>query len=179
MSPRERVARLRQALRQLAEEAEPELMERYRLRFPPRERMGLYRRFRVAVGRVLRDLGLRRTRPPEPWLATLRHLDGSEQAKPFLIWALGADRDTLRSACPAFAAALPEFVPVLVTDVADFAFFSRLGWLVEYVPALSAPAERYAERKRRYIAWRYRDLPALPLSIGLEQGLDMRELLID
>jgi hypothetical protein len=179
MSPRTRVAQLRQALRELAEEAEPELPERYSLRFPPRERMSLYRRFRVAVGRVLRDLGLRRTRPPEPWLPSLRHLDGSDGAKPFLIWALDADRDTLRSACPAFAAALPEFVPVLVTDVADFAFFSRLGWLVEYVPALSAPAGRYAERKRRYLAWRYRDLPALPLSIGLEQDIEIKELLVD
>jgi hypothetical protein len=62
---------------------------------------------------------------------------------------------------------LPGFVPVLVTNVADFAFFSRLGWLVEYVPALSAPAGGYAERKQRHLAWRYRDAPALPVSAGL------------
>jgi hypothetical protein len=44
------------------------------------------------------------------------------------------------------------YAPVLITDVAEFAFFSRLGWLVEYVPKLSAPAEAYAARKLRYLA---------------------------
>jgi hypothetical protein len=62
---------------------------------------------------------------------------------------------------------IPRFVPILVTDVPDFAFFSRLGWLVEYVPTLAPPAGDYAERKRRYLAWRYRDAPALPASAGL------------
>jgi hypothetical protein len=68
-------------------------------------------------------------------------------------------------------------VPVLVTDVADFAFFSRLGWLVEYVPALSTPADDYGERKRRYLAWRYRDAPALPVSAGLAEFAQVQELL--
>lgn len=109
----------------------------------------------------------------------MRHLDGSDEAKPFLVWALGADRDSLRVACRGFAAAWPDFVPVLVTDVADFAFFSRLGWLVEYVPVLPAPAARYLERKRRYLAWRYRDLPALPVSAGFSRADEIKELLIE
>lgn len=182
MSLTTEVAELRRELEWLADEAEVELMERYALRFPPRERRSLYRRFRMALGRVLRELGLRRTPPPEPWLPGLRHLDRSDEGRPFLIWALGTDRDTLRAACRRFEtlhAELPDFVPVLVTDVADFGFFSRLGWLVEYVPALSAPAAGYAERKRRYLAWRYRGVQALPVSVGLAQRTQIKELLID
>jgi hypothetical protein len=68
-----------------------------------------------------------------------------------------------------------------VTNVADFSFFSRLGWLVEYLPALSSPADGYAERKKRYLAWRYRDAPILPVSagLGLEEGMPIEELLVD
>jgi hypothetical protein len=87
-----------------------------------------------------------------------------------VIWAFGMDRDTLRAACrglETLTSTLPGFVPILITDVRDFAFFSRLGWLVEYVPTLSAPASAYAERKRRYLAWRYRDVPAVHASAGL------------
>ena len=67
------------------------------------------------------------------------------------------DRDRLRGACKRIRElqhGSPGWAPVLVTDVADFAFFSRLNWLVEYVPTLSAPADGYFERKLRYLAWR-------------------------
>jgi hypothetical protein len=182
MSLRAEIAALRQDLERLSGEAEIDLAGRYALRFPPRGRMSVYRRLRMAVGRILRTLRLRRTPPPEPWLPGLRHVEHSDEARPLVIWALGIDRDTLRAACRNFKtlqAALPDFAPVLVTDVADFAFFSRLGWLVEYVPALSAPADGYAERKRRYLAWRYRDAPALPVSVALKQGLRIEELMLD
>jgi hypothetical protein len=53
---------------------------------------------------------------------------------------------------------------VLVTDVADFAFFSRLGWLVEYLPKLSGEGQAYELRKARFIAKLYRDAPALPVN---------------
>jgi hypothetical protein len=161
---------LRQQLAQWVSEADIELARRYALRPVQSETMSLYRRLRRAVGRILRELGLRRTPPPEPWLQGLNHVEYSDGARPLVIWGLGMDCDTLRAACRNFKmlqAAAPEFVPVLVTDVADFAFFSRLGWLVEYVPTLSAPAGGYAARKRRYLAWRYRDAPALPVSAGL------------
>lgn len=163
---------LRRRLVELSGEAESGLARRYALRPLPGERPSVYRRFRKALGRTLRRLGLRPVQPLEPWLPGLKHVEESGQAKPFLIWALETDRDALRAACRGFEtlqAALPGWVPVLVTDVADFAFFSRLGWLVEYVPALSEPADRYAARKRRYLAWRYRDAPALPVSAGLTE----------
>jgi hypothetical protein len=161
---------LRQQLARLAAEADTDLARRYALRFLPGERPSLYRRLRMAAGRTLRRLGLRPTQPLEPWLPGLQHAECSDGARPFVIWALDTDRETLRAACRGLETlypALPGWAPVLVTDIADFAFFSRLGWLVEYVPTLSVPAGRYAERKRRYLAWRYRDAPALPVSAGL------------
>jgi hypothetical protein len=179
---REEIEGLRQGLKELSGEAEFDLARRYTLRLPPRERVGLYRRLRMAAGLVLRRLGLRRTRQLEPWLPGLNHVEFNEGARPFVIWALDTDRETLRAACRGFEtlhATAPDFVPVLVTDIADFAFFSRLGWLVEYVPAMSAPAGSYAERKRRYLAWRYRDAPALPVSAGLRAGVRTEDLLID
>jgi len=178
----EDIETLRRHLQKLARKAERSLSRRYALQFAPGETPTLYLRLRRALGRILRRFGLRPAQPPEPWLPGLKHVVHSEEARPLVIWALDADRETLRAACRGFEklqAALPGWAPVLVTDVADFAFFSRLGWLVEYVPALSAPAGRYAERKLRYLAWRYRDAPALPVSAGLREGVRVEELKID
>lgn len=180
MSLRAEIEDLRQGLDALSSQ-ESDLTRRYALRIPPQERVSLYRRLRIAVGLILRRLGLRATRQLEPWLSGLNHVASSEDARPLVIWALDVDRETLRAACrgiEALHAALPGFAPVLVTNVADFAFFSRLGWLVEYVPTLSAPAGGYAERKRRYLARRYRDAFALPVSAGLIEGVRIEDLLL-
>ena len=170
MSLQIEIESLRQQLAQLARDADIDLAQRYALRPVQSERLSLYRRLRRAVGRILRALGLRRAPPPEPWLPGLNHVEYGNDAGPVVIWAFGMDRDTLRGACRGLETlngTIPRFVPILVTDVPDFAFFSRLGWLVEYVPTVSPPAGDYAERKRRYLAWRYRDAPALPASAGL------------
>jgi len=87
-----------------------------------------------------------------------------------LIWAVGADPETLREACTGLSEqwdSFPGFAPVLITDVADFAFFSRLGWLVEYLPRLTGQGEPYEERKLKYIARLYRGAPVLPVNAGL------------
>jgi hypothetical protein len=60
-----------------------------------------------------------------------------------------------------------KVIPVLITDQADFAFYSRLGWLVEYLPNLRGVGEAYDDRKVQYLAWRYQDACVLPLSAGL------------
>lgn len=165
------ITRLRKELHRSFGRAESRLARRYeRL---PLESLTPFQRFRRAAGRLRRRL-LRQPLPlPEPWSPVLKHFERGDQAMPLVIWALGIDRETLREACRGFQslhASLPVFAPVLVTDVADFAFFSRLHWLVEYVPSLAPPASKYAERKRRYLAWLYRDAPALPASAGLSEN---------
>jgi hypothetical protein len=173
---------LRQHLGHLAGQRERRLARRYALRFGPGERPGFYRRFRRALGDILRRLGLRHGHSPEPWMPGLQHVVREEEGRALVIWAFNVDRNTLRNACRGFEllqADLPGWAMVLVTDIADFAFYSRLGWLVEYVPALLEPAEDYAIRKKRYLAWRYRDAPALPVSVGLRRDVNVQELKLD
>lgn len=158
---------LRRKLDELARDADDDLYARYTLPRPPLPK-GFYWRLRWLAARALHGLERLRVLPSYPWPPALRHAPGSRRTKPFLIWAVGTDRETLRRACEGFAKRPVEgFAPVLVTDVADFAFFSRLGWLVEYVPKLSPPAAGFADRKVRYLASRYRGAAALPWSIGL------------
>jgi hypothetical protein len=180
--PREDITALRKELDQLASEADTGMARRYALWHPPGQRRTLYRRFRKSLGRLLRRLRLRPTQPVEPWLPVLRHAEQSDGARALVVWALDTDPERLREACRGIERlleALPGWAPVLVTDVADFTFYSRLGWLVEYVPTLSAPAGAYRERKRRYLAWRYREAPSLPVSVGLARGVRKEDLLID
>jgi hypothetical protein len=173
---------LRQRLQALAVDVESELVDRYPLRLQPGGPLSPYRRLRIFVGKQLRALGLRKTPEPEPWLAGLKHRELQDDPRTLLIWALNSDPATIREACEGLHAWLserPDFAPVLVTDIADFAYYSRLGWLVEFVPRLSPPAERFFERKQRYIAWRYRDAQALPLSAGLHSRTHVQEVLLD
>lgn len=182
MSLRSEVERLRREQARLARRADTGLTRRYALWHPPGQRRTLYRRIRKALGRFVRRIGLRPTQPEEPWSPGLKHAETGDGAGAVVIWAVGANREQLRDACAGFQkllAVVPDRSPVLITDVADFAYFSRLGWLVEYVPALSEPASDYRERKQCYLAWRYRDAPALPVSLGLCQDVQIKEFLID
>jgi hypothetical protein len=115
-----------------------------------------------------------------PWLPTLKHRPVSADVKTVMIWALGADRHRLRAACEGFSKKLEggdDLALVLVTDVADFAFYSRLGWLVEYVPSLSGEGPSLQQRKEAYLAWRYRDACIVPLSAGLASEPEWNALL--
>ena len=172
MSLSTEITHLRRELERSFGRAEVKVAKRYeRL---PLETLTAFQRFRKSAGRLRRRLFRQPLPVPPPWLPRLKHVDRSGDGRPLVIWALGTDRETLRKACRGFArleTSQPGFAPVLVTDVADFAFFSRLGWLVEYVPSLSAPANRYAERKRRYLAWLYRDATVLPAEAGLSEEL--------
>ena len=164
----EEFAALRRRLDRLASDPDEELLERYELKRPPAP-PGLYWRFRWLAGLILRRLQLSIWRA-DPWPVSLRQSTARARARPLLIWGVGADQDILRAACGGFSRLgdlLPGFVPVLVTDVPDFAFFSRLGWLVEYLPQLEGTGEQYEERKARFLARLYRGAPALPLSAGL------------
>jgi hypothetical protein len=182
MSLHSEIIDLRESLWKLADEVDLYQVQRYAIKFPPPENLGLYRRMRRSIGRVLRQLGLRHPPPVEPWLAGVSYVPHSEKTKALVIWALGTGRHDLRRACERLRALQPELqgrAPVLVTDVADFAFFSRLGWLVEYVPALTPCIHDYAGKKLRYLAWRYRDAPAVPVTAGLRDELAARDLELD
>jgi hypothetical protein len=188
MNRRAEAASLRQRLEQLANEVDTRICRKYDLQFISPEELRLRRRLRRSAGRLLRRLGLMRPlppRPPEPheqWLTELSHIDYGDTGNPLLIWAMGIDRNELRSACERIRGLLigsSGWAPVLVTDVADFAFFSRLGWLVEYVPSLSAPADGYSGRKLRYLAWRYRDVPALSVTAEMKDDMLLEDLLVD
>lgn len=132
------------------------------------------------AGGFLYSVGLSRGYlPGYHWRSSLKHARQAEQGKPLLIWGMGAERDVLRPACQGLARhleATPGFLPVLVTEVADFAYYSRLGWLVEYVPSLSGEGESYRERKLAYLAWRYRDALALPVAVGLAAAEEWKGL---
>lgn len=178
VDPETELETLRRHLDALAESSDDDLMTRYRLRPAPRP-PGLYWQLRWLAARVLRGLETIGIKRPRPWPAALKHAPAGIGARPLLIWAMGSDRDALREACRGFVelqGALPGFAPVLVTDVADFAFFSRLGWLVEYVPKLSGAGEPYQERKARFLARLYRGAPALPVSAGLGMSARREEI---
>ena len=188
MSQHAKVDSLRRHLNHLAEDFETGLSQRYALQFWTPEKPSLYRRLRTHAGRLLRRLDLMRPLPPrpepppEPWLTELSHVDYGNAARPLLIWAMDIERDELRGACDRIKKLQirsPGWAPVLVTDVADFAFFSRLNWLVEYVPSLTAPADKYSGRKLRYLAWRYREVPALPVTAKINEDIPLEDLLVD
>lgn len=188
MNRRPEADSLRRRLRQLANEFDTGISRRYDLQFVSPEELRLRRRLRRSAGRLLRRLGLMRPLPPRPpqphemWLTELSYVDYGNSAKPLLVWAMDIDRDNLRGACDRISKlqnASPGWAPVLVTDVADFAFFSRLNWLVEYVPSLSAPADGYFGRKLRYLAWRYQDVPALSVTAEMNDDMLLEDLLVE
>jgi hypothetical protein len=167
---RQEIEALQRYLDDLARDTDEDLIGRYELQRPPVP-PGLYWRLRWLAGWTLRWLESTGIWRPAPWPVSLRQGRAKPRAKPLLIWAVGTDRDKLRKACDGFSRlrdSLPGFAPVLVTDVADFAFFSRLGWLVEYVPRMVGEGEAYDERKMRFLARLYRGAPALPVSVCLE-----------
>lgn len=170
--------RLRQHLDDLAQVDDDAFTTRYTLRRPPLP-PGVYWQLRALAGRTLRRMEQMGILRPDPWPASLKHSPARARAKPFLIWAVGTERDTLREACSGFAEvqdSVPGFAPVLVTDVADFAFFSRLGWLVEYVPQLPGGGEPYENRKIRLLARLYPVAPVVPASAGMRSGSGAEEL---
>lgn len=171
---------LRRELAALTTKPEWDLLTRYDLLSKKTPSSFYDRVFRLAR-KLLAATGLL---PPQvtkyPWFPSLKHAPLAVDAKTLLIWAPGVGRDELRLACDGFSRRLKDnssLSPVLVTDVADFAYFSRLGWLVEYLPDLSGDGPSYRDRKRRYLAWRYRDALAVPLSVGLASESDWCELL--
>jgi hypothetical protein len=171
---------LRREVKALAAKPEWDLLVRYDLlgkKSPSSWQDRVWRRIR----HLLASAGLISPHVTQyPWLPTLKHRPVSADVKTVMIWALGADRHQLRAACEGWSKKFQggdDLAPVLVTDIADFAFYSRLGWLVEYVPSLSGEGPSLQQRKQAYLAWRYRDATVLPLSAGLASDAEWRALL--
>lgn len=129
---------------------------------------------KTLILRWFRDLlvGLKLVKPGQfgsAWSPRLKHVPAAQDAKVVLFWVVGEyDEQDLRLA---LAAQLERFksqgggLGVLVTNVSDFAFYSRLGWLVEYLPAFSGTHESYTQEKLRYLAWRYRGADVVPCTL--------------
>jgi len=170
VSFKKEIKALEQHLRKLGAYPDDEVAARYKIKRSPRP-VGLYWQLRGMVGTTLRWLEAMWPWRKNPWPASLKQQSTDAKAKAMLVWAVGADPETLREACTDLSEqwdSFPGFAPVLITDVADFAFFSRLGWLVEYLPKLAGQGEPYEERKLKYLARLYRGAPVLPVSAGLD-----------
>lgn len=176
----EETRRLRHQLAELADNPEWSLLVRYEL-LPQKPSPVWHRRFSQRMGRLLRVSGLNRSYYfRQRWCTDLQHTGGLSDARTLLIWAEGADPQQIREYCNGFQRLLMEcedLSPVLVTDVTDFTFYSRLGWLVEYLPELSGEGAPYQARKRRYLAWRYRDALVVPVAAGLLNPQEWQEML--
>lgn len=169
MSLVEETQALRKTLAGWAADPEWELLCRYDLLREKRPRRLVDRWFR-RLKNMFASLGLASPHVTRySWLPTLKYAQQDGDSEILLIWALGVGRDELRASCQGFRRRLVRIsgmVPVLVTDTADFAYFSRLQWLVEYVPPMSGEGLAYNERKERYLAWRYRNALVVPASAG-------------
>ncbi|WP_144106969.1 hypothetical protein [Paraburkholderia sp. BCC1886] len=161
---------LRAQLKALAAKPEWDMLTRYDLlgKKPPSAlKDRLWRRVRrfLAAARLISPHVT-----PYTWMPTLKHRPLAADVNTLAIWAVGANRNELRAACEGFSKKLENadtLAPVLMTDVADFAFYSRLGWLVEYLPELSGEGQSYRQKKLAYLAWRYRHACTVSFSAGL------------
>lgn len=169
MTLQETTQTLRRQLRQWAAAPEWTLLIRYEL-LPQRPSPVWHKRLSQKAGRLLRVMGLSRARYcSQLWQPGLNHAETFPECTPLLIWSDSTTAQAQREACAGLQHLLlpyPHLCPVLATAVADFRFYSRLGWLVEYLPDLPGEGPSYLERKRRYLAWRYRHALAIPLSAG-------------
>lgn len=100
------------------------------------------------------------------WNCALKYAENG--GRTVVCWAEGTDKNIIREA----AARLDQvfkagsFSPVLVTSTTDFAFFVRMGWLVEYLPMISGKSS-YSQKKAVYLSLRYRKAIFLPIEAGL------------
>lgn len=185
MSLIETTQKLRWQFEQLVNRPDWALLVRYELL--PQHREWSYR-----IGRWLRVVGLSRSYYfRQRWSASLKHTNNVATATAtatatLLIWAEGVELQQIREYCHGFKQHLAQhknFIPVLVTDVADFAFYSRLGWLVEYLPEISNGINKedlsasYREKKRQYLAWRYRDALVVPVAAGIANPQEWQMIL--
>ncbi len=105
------------------------------------------------------------------WQKDLKHAPRNKAQHSLVLYSEGMEKNTQRTICNKilkFFHDFPQFVPVLMTDIADFAYYSRLHILVEYLPALTCKKETiYKQKKKQYLAWLYRDTVFLDLQANM------------
>ena len=135
----------------------------------------------VSFGNFQDMLGLKGGYIPKGrWPVALKHAEQAEEGRVLLIWALDSEREATRKACDDLSILLSQsrkLIPVLLTDVADFAYFARLGWLVEYLPKWTGTKAAYRDQKLSYLAWRYRDALVVPVAAGFADLADWNKLM--
>ncbi len=180
MSVHDEAMSLREAFRVLSADMDKSVLLRYSL-----PQHGMWRRSLQKCATVLSERGLKLGYVPRHvWPAGLKHGLSGAGRRTLLVWAPGVEvmhgsSLDVREVCLGFGRLLEntsEFVPVLVTDKPEFAFYSRLGWLVEFLPTLSADAQAYRDDKLRYLAWRYRDAVLVPAVAAFVSESDWRTL---
>ena len=181
MTLQEETQALRERLRQWATAPQWKLLVRYEL-LPRHTSPVWHKRLSQQTGRLLRVMGLSRGRyRNQAWQSGLKHVETMLESKTLLVWSDVSATEMQREACGGLQRLLAEFSdlsPVLVTELADFSFYSRLGWLVEYLPDIPGDGPSYSERKKRYLAWRYRDAVAVPLSAGVASSGEFKTLIM-
>lgn len=116
------------------------------------------------------------------WNPSLKHGKKINEGRILLIWGCGIEKKKLRDCCEGLFKLINEsnfFIPVLVTDIADFSYFSRLGWLIEYLPEISGDGHSYQKRKKNYLAWRYKEAVIVYATVGLLSKAEFTELTRD
>lgn len=180
MSLLQQTRRLRKRLQRYAERPDKALLFGYSFLHKPRKLPAARKaRLKARFAYWRQDRRLREPKIQHSWQARLKHAPADSVEAVLLVWAVDVADLDLRAACQGlaeFLAVTPGLLPVLVTDQADFAWYSRLGWLVEYVPNLG-DKQRYKKNKLRYLAWRYRDAIVLPARAGLVPRDELTQLL--
>lgn len=114
------------------------------------------------------------------WPPALKHGEFSGDAQPLLVISVGETMKAQREACTNIHSWLQgqqAVAPVLFTDVADFAWYSRLGWLVEYLPSIRAAGVEYAADKSRQLARLYKGALVVPLEAGFANKATLNHLI--
>lgn len=179
MRMQDEILALQQQLREHSLTRDEALESRYTMQRPTRP-PGLVWQLRWLAGRVVRWLNSKGLPGNDPWPVSLKHSSTSAKAQPLIVWGPDSNVDKLRESCDNLSetlANIPGYAPVLITEVADFGYYSRLGWLIEYLPDLSGSGDCFKTRKLRLLARLYRGAPAVPVQIGLLPKRERTEIL--
>ena len=113
------------------------------------------------------------------WNSGLKHYTGKSKHTILVVDNVN-DKEKIFKVCTNLKnifLSLNETSIVLITNYADFHFYSRLGWMIEYLPSALPNSSLYIAQKKQYLAWRYKNSTVLPLSLGFLPDKQVKFLL--